>query len=118
MEFEETSNRVIGCAIEVHRELGPGLLESAYEQCLAHERGLAGISVAVQVLLPVIYKQVRIDCGYRVDLFVEGQLILELQERRACVADPRGTIVDVHEVGQRESRPSHELQRRSPQGRH
>ena len=79
MEFDELSNRVIGCAIEVHRTLGPGLLESAYEQCLARELALAGISFEVQVPLPVEYKGVRLDCGYRVDLLVEKKLIVELK---------------------------------------
>ena len=78
MEFDELSNRVIGCAIEVHRTLGPGLLESAYEQCLARELALAGISFEVQMPLPVEYKCVRLDCGYRVDLLVEKKLIVEL----------------------------------------
>jgi len=79
VEFDELSNRVIGCAIEVHRTLGPGLLESAYEQCLARELTLANIEFQVQAPLPVEYKGVRLDCGYRVDLFVEKQLILELK---------------------------------------
>lgn len=79
MEFDELSNRVIGCAIEVHRALGPGLLESAYEQCLVRELSLADISFEVQTPLPVEYKGVPLDCGYRVDLFVERQLIIELK---------------------------------------
>ncbi|HBT87673.1 MULTISPECIES: GxxExxY protein [Desulfobacter] len=79
MEFDELSNRVIGYAIEVHRELGPGLLESTYEQCLAHELSRDNISFKLQHPLPVIYKSVRIDCGYRVDLLVEDKLILELK---------------------------------------
>jgi len=79
MEFDELSNRVIGCAIEVHRELGPGLLESTYEQCLAHELSKNNISFKLQHPLPVIYKSVRIDCGYRIDLLVEDKLILELK---------------------------------------
>ena len=79
MKFDALSNRVIGCAIEVHRELGPGLLESAYEQCLAHELKLGGIQFDRQKNLPVEYKGQKIDCGYRIDLLVEGQLILELK---------------------------------------
>ena len=73
------SNRVIGCAIEVHRALGPGLLESTYEQCLAHEFGLAGVGFSLQWPLPVEYKGVRLDCGFRVDVLVEDSLILELK---------------------------------------
>ncbi|RMD86029.1 MAG: GxxExxY protein [Calditrichaeota bacterium] len=79
MEFDELSNKVIGCAIAVHRALGPGLLESTYEQCLARELALANISFEAQVPLPVEYKGVRLDCGYRVDLFVERKLIVELK---------------------------------------
>lgn len=79
MEFSELSHRVIGCAIEVHRTLGPGLLESTYEQCLAHELKLAGIRFALQQPMPVDYKGIRLDCGYRVDLLVEDRMILELK---------------------------------------
>ncbi|MGO9376003.1 MAG: GxxExxY protein [Syntrophobacteraceae bacterium] len=79
MEFDDLSNRVIGCAIEVHRALGPGLLESTYERCLAHELTLNGIAFKLQCPLPVEYKEVRLDCGYRADFFVEDALILELK---------------------------------------
>ncbi len=79
MKFEEISNRVIGCAIEVHRVLGPGLLESTYEQCLAHELKLKSIGFQCQHPLPVEYKGLRLDCGYRVDLIVEDRLVLELK---------------------------------------
>ena len=79
MKFSELSNRVIGCAIEVHRKLGPGLLESTYEQCLAHELNLNGINFKIQHPLPVEYKGVRLDCGYRVDILVEDEIIIELK---------------------------------------
>ena len=79
MQFDELSNRVIGCSIEVHRALGPGLLESTYEQCLAHELKLNGMDFKLQWPLPVEYKGIRLDCGYRVDIFVEDILILELK---------------------------------------
>ena len=79
MAFSELSNRVIGCAIEVHRELGPGLLESTYEQCLAHELSLNGIDFKLQSPLPVAFKGTLLDCGYRVDVLVEGEIILELK---------------------------------------
>ena len=79
MEFDKLSNRVIGCAIEVHRALGPGLLESTYQQCLAHELTLNRIPFLIEHPMPVQYKDVRLDCGYRVDLLVEDQLILELK---------------------------------------
>ncbi len=79
MQFDELSNKVIGCAIKVHRALGPGLLESTYEQCLAHELRQNGIDFRLQHPLPVDYDGVRLDCGYRVDILVEGELILELK---------------------------------------
>ena len=70
---------MIGCAIEVHRHLGPGLLESAYEQCLAHALSRNGIAFQLQLALPVQYKDVRLDCGYRINILVENQLIVELK---------------------------------------
>ena len=79
MKFDELSNRVIGCAIEVHRALGPGLLESTYEQCLAHELKLNHIDFRLQYPLPVVYKEIKLDCGYRVDVLIENKLILELK---------------------------------------
>ncbi len=79
MEFDSLSKRVIGCALEVHRELGPGLLESAYEACLAHELTEAGVTFQRQCPLPVVYKAVRVDCGYRAGLVVERQLVVELK---------------------------------------
>ncbi len=79
MQFDELSNRVIGCAIEIHRVPGPGLLESTYEQCLARELTLAGLGFKLQWPLPVEYKGTRLDCGYRVDVLVEDRLIVELK---------------------------------------
>lgn len=79
MEFDLISNRVIGCAIEVHRHLGPGLLESAYQECLVYELRRAGVAFHKEWQLPVQYKDVLIDCGYRVDILVEQSLIVELK---------------------------------------
>ena len=70
---------MIGCAIEVHRELGPGLLESTYEQCLARELRLKGISFQLQHPQPVEYKGIQLDCGYRIDVLIEDELIVELK---------------------------------------
>jgi len=70
---------VIGCAIEVHRNLGPGLLESSYEHCLMYELAQKGVVAQSQVLLPINYKGVAIDAGYRLDIIIPGQLILELK---------------------------------------
>lgn len=76
---EELSEKVIGAAIEVHRALGPGLLESAYEECLCHELTLRGLSFARQVPLPVVYEGIRLDCGYRMDVVVDQTIVLELK---------------------------------------
>jgi len=79
LKFDELSNKVLGCAIEVHRELGPGLFESTYEQCLAYELSRAKIPFKVQVELPVEYKKIRLDCGYRIDLLADDRLVVELE---------------------------------------
>ena len=73
------TEKIIGAAIEVHKALGPGLLESAYEECLAHELSLANISFERQLPLPVIYKSLSLDCGYRLDFLVEKKVVLELK---------------------------------------
>jgi GxxExxY protein len=70
---------IIGAAIEVHRQLGPGLLESAYEQCLCHELHLRGLPFKCQVDLPVSYKGLQLDCGYRIDLIVGDEVVVELK---------------------------------------
>jgi GxxExxY protein len=72
-------SKVIGCAIEVHSALGPGLLESMYQRCLAHELELQGIRFEQQVALPITYKGLQLGLGYRVDLVVEGELLIELK---------------------------------------
>ncbi len=79
MKFDELSNKVLGCAIEVHRELGPGLLEPTYEQCLAYELTEAKIPFKLQVELPVEYKRIKLACGYRIDLLAADRLIVELK---------------------------------------
>lgn len=77
--LNELSGNVIGLCIEIHRELGPGLLESAYEECLAYELSKAGLCFERQRALPVKYKEVQLDCGYRLDFVIEGVLIAELK---------------------------------------
>ena len=77
--LDEISHRIIGAAIEVHRHLGPGLLESAYQSCLAFELKQLGLEVEEQKPLPVVYKQVKLDCGYRLDLVVEDEIIVEIK---------------------------------------
>jgi GxxExxY protein len=75
----ELTGQVIGAAIEVHKKLGPGLLESAYRKCLAYELRLQGLQVQEEIPLPIIYKEVHLDHGYRIDLLVNNELVLELK---------------------------------------
>jgi GxxExxY protein len=75
----DITETIIGAAIEVHKALGPGLLESAYEECLAHELRLRGIASERQRALPVMYKGVHLDCGYRLDFLVEESVVVELK---------------------------------------
>ena len=86
MKFDELSNKVIGCAIEVHRAIGPGLLESAYQQCLAHELHTSNISFSMEHPLPVEYKDVKLDCGYRADFLMGKHLIVELKSVERLLA--------------------------------
>ena|SRR5581483_8136481 len=79
MVDEELTQAIIGACVEVHKHLGPGLLESAYQRCLCHELALRQIQFASQVDLPVVYKGVKLDCAYRMDLVVEGRVLLELK---------------------------------------
>jgi GxxExxY protein len=79
MNRDPITERIIGAAIEVHRALGPGLLESAYETCLCHELAAKGIPFRRQVPIPVRYKDVDLDCGYRADLVVEDAVVVEIK---------------------------------------
>ena len=79
MDINELSSRIIGAAIEVHKALGPGLLESAYEECLSHEFSFRNFSFERQKSLPLIYKGKKLDCGFRLDMVVENAIILELK---------------------------------------
>jgi GxxExxY protein len=90
MTENEISNIVIGCAIEVHRHLGPGLLESAYEACLLYELSDIGLNIEVQKPLPVVYKEIRLAMGYRLDMIVEGKVIIEIKSVEA--------INDIHKA--------------------
>ncbi|TDD93994.1 GxxExxY protein [Flavobacterium cellulosilyticum] len=78
-ELQSISYKVIGLAIEVHRQLGPGLLESAYQECLYYEIKKAGLKVEKEITLPITYKEIKLDHGYRIDLLVEDQLVIELK---------------------------------------
>ena len=79
LRYEELTKEIIGAAIEVHKAVGPGLLEGVYEECLCHELKLRNLNFERQILVPVTYKGVTLDCGYRLDLLVEKTVILELK---------------------------------------
>ena len=86
--IDQLTKKIIGCAISVHRSLGPGLLESAYKECLYYELIKAGLKVEKEKPLPLIYENVKLDCGYRVDLIVEGQIVIEVKQVEA--------LADIH----------------------
>jgi len=75
----EISNKIIGCAINVHKQLGPGLLESAYQECLYYELIEAGLKVEKEKPMPIVYKDVKLDHGYRIDLLIEDKVVVELK---------------------------------------
>jgi GxxExxY protein len=79
MEINQITDKIIGCAIEVHKALGPGLLESAYEECLDFELRNAGFSTQRQVAVPVVYKEIKLECGYRIDILVDNKVVIELK---------------------------------------
>jgi len=83
MTENEISEKIIGCAIQVHKELGPGLLESSYESCLEYELIQSGLFVERQKPPPLVYKDVKLDCGYRMDLVVENKVIIEVKSVEA-----------------------------------
>lgn len=82
-KYSDITERIIGCAIEVHKHLGPGLLESAYEECLVYELVSRGLKVERQKPLPITYKDIHLDFGYRIDLLVENTVIIELKSVEA-----------------------------------
>ena len=90
MEVDKLTEQVIGLAIEVHRHLGPGLLESAYQECLYYELNKANLKVERELKLPIEYKEIKLDHGYRIDLLIEDQLVLEIKTVE--------TFTDVHKA--------------------
>lgn len=79
MTENEIAGKVIGCAIKVHRALGPGLLENSYQECLFYEISQSGLYVEKEKPMPLVYEQVKLDCGYRLDLLIENKLVIELK---------------------------------------
>ncbi len=79
MLYEDLTKEIIGAAIEVHKLIGPGMLESAYEECLCYELKLRGLNYERQKPVPIVYKKIKLECGYRIDILVENKIILELK---------------------------------------
>lgn len=89
-KHQDLTRTIIGCAIEVHKFLGPGLLESAYEECLTYELIKAGLNIERQKAVPVVYKEIKLECGYRMDILIENTVVVELKTVEA--------LNDVHEA--------------------
>ena len=87
---KELTEKLIACAIEVHRHLGPGLLESAYDECFCYELGKNGVPIERQKALPLVYKEIKLDCGYRMDVVADNKVVVELK----CV----DKIMPIHEA--------------------
>jgi GxxExxY protein len=98
------SRDIIAAAIEVHRELGPGLLESSYEECLCHELKTRSISYEPQKSLPVSYKEIRLDCGYRLDVVVDNLVIVEIKAVESMYANSYSVIANLSKVSQSQAR--------------
>jgi len=79
MEFEETTEKIIKCAMDVHTALGPGLLENAYKECLFYKLSKAGLIVEKEKSMPLVFDGINLDCGYRIDLLVENNIVVELK---------------------------------------
>ena len=79
MAFEQVTEKIIGCAMDVHSALGPGLLENAYKECLFYKLSKTGLYVEKEKPLPVVFEGIKLDCGYRIDLLVEKNVVIELK---------------------------------------
>ena len=93
LELNELTKKIIGAAIEIHKELGPGLLESAYEACLCHELELNNIPYQSQLILPITYKGLVIERGYRIDIFVDRKIVLELKAVESITSDHEAQLL-------------------------
>ncbi len=109
---------IIGAALEVHRHLGPGLLESAYEECLCHEFCLRRLSFQRQVDLPVEYKGLKLNCGYKIDLIVQDEVILELKAVEKLLPIHQAQLLTYLKLAQEKGRPTDQLQCSATDARH
>lgn len=99
IEINGLTKRIIGAALEVHRALGPGLLESAYESCLAHEFSLSNLAFERQVPLPLVYKSMPLECGYRLDFLIEKKVVLEVKAVVALEAIHQAQLLSYLKLG-------------------
>jgi len=98
-EENELSNIILGCAIEVHKQLGLGLLESAYQECLHYELLLAGLEVVKEKPMPIIYKDVKLDHGYRIDLLVNNKVVIEIKTVEQLTEVHRAQVLTYLKLG-------------------
>jgi GxxExxY protein len=115
---KELTGQIIGAAIEVHRELGPGLLESAYQMCLAREFSLCDVSYEREKPLPLEYKGVQVDCGYRLDFLVDKKVVVELKAVDAIHKVHEAQLLTYLKLTNCKSRTACQFQRAGAQGRH
>jgi GxxExxY protein len=115
---QELTREIISAAMEVHRALGPGLLESAYQACLCYELKLRGLEFVQQVDLPIAYKEVKLDCGYRIDLIVEQSSSRGVKVSAADSSSTRSSTAHLHASHQYACRTIDQLQRRCLEERH
>ena len=99
MTENEIGDRLLGCALKVHRTLGPGLLEGAYEACLSHELSKAGVECQRQPVLPIVYDGTRIDLGYRLDLLIEEKVVVEVKAVAALTDVHRAQLLSYLKLG-------------------
>ncbi len=103
IEFDELSNKIIGLAIEVHKELGPGLLENTYKHCLAYEFSNSNVKYQLETEIPVTYKGTHVPCGYRADLIVENELIIELKSVEKLLPVHSAQLLTYMKLGNRKT---------------
>ena len=109
IENDALTEQIIGSAIQVHRELGPGLLESTYEVCLCHELSLSGLKIERQKVVPIFYRGIKLDAGYRLDLVVEGQVIVEVKAVSELLPVHEARAFILLKTSRRRQRPAHQL---------
>ena len=100
MTENELSNRILGCAIKVHKALGPGLLESAYQRCLEYELVKDGLDVEFEKALPLVYEEVKMEVGYRIDLLVNKKVVIELKSVESLTDVHRAQVITYLKLGE------------------